>query len=169
MPDFIRRWFNSSIDTPSIEHSPLPHQNRILANPSASSSTGTPPPRTKKFDLDYSQGILGLLVTEQPSSPSPASEELLRVSSEQYCPLTSAVVSGDVADTDLKRRSFFHTILNPTTASGHGDAREEGQISEAKQFQKVNSVPRYIMDSNVQDPITIGLLDEQEVNELFDL
>jgi hypothetical protein len=75
-----------------------------------------------------------------------------------------------VVDKETKRHSFFHTILNPTTMSERGSAAGDRQKIEAERAQSTHSVPRpIIMDPNVQDPITVGLLDEQEAKVLFDL
>ena len=75
-----------------------------------------------------------------------------------------------VVDKESKRHSFFRTILNPSDKGENSAAHGERSKTDAERAQAALSPARpIVLDPNVQDPITIGLLDEQEAKVLFDL
>jgi hypothetical protein len=77
-----------------------------------------------------------------------------------------AIYPARVVDKESKRHSFFRTILNPTDTSE--SVIVERPKNEIERAQLTLSHP-IVLDPNVQDPITVGLLDEQEAKALFDL
>ncbi|CAG7846637.1 SubName: Full=Uncharacterized protein {ECO:0000313/EMBL:CCA72378.1} [Serendipita indica DSM 11827] len=81
-----------------------------------------------------------------------------------------AIYPARVVDKETKRHStFFRTILNPPD-SNPGNNHGEASKSDAERGVQVTLPPRpIVLDPNVQDPIAVGLLDEQEAKVLFDL
>jgi hypothetical protein len=81
-----------------------------------------------------------------------------------------AIYPARVVDKETKRHSFFRTILNPTDAPESAIDPGERPKNEIERAQLTLSPSRpIVLDPNVQDPITVGLLDEQEAKVLFDL
>jgi len=81
-----------------------------------------------------------------------------------------AIYPARVVDKETKRHSFFRTILNPTDTAESTTAPGERPKNEIERAQAALSPSRpIILDPNVQDPIAVGLLDEQEAKVLFDL
>ena len=81
-----------------------------------------------------------------------------------------AIYPARVVDKESKRHSFFRTILNPPDTGENSTAPGEPPKTDAERAQATLSPSRpIVLDANVQDPITIGLLDEQEAKVLFDL
>lgn len=81
-----------------------------------------------------------------------------------------AIFPARVVDRESKRQSFFRTILNPTDGAESATVAGERPKNEMERVQMTPSPSRPIIyDPNVQDPITLGLLDEQEAKVLFDL
>jgi hypothetical protein len=75
-----------------------------------------------------------------------------------------------VVDRESKRHSFFRTILNPLENSEPPVAPGEKPKSDAEKARALLPNSRAIvLDPNVQDPISLGLLDENEAKFLFDL
>jgi hypothetical protein len=75
-----------------------------------------------------------------------------------------------VVDKESKRHSFFRIILNPSDKGDNSTAHGEPPKTDAERAQATLSPSRpVVLDPNVQDPIAIGLLDEQEAKVLFDL
>ena len=75
-----------------------------------------------------------------------------------------------VVDKESKRHSFFRTILNPPDTSSNPNAPGEPPKTDAERARATMSPSRpIVLDPNVQDPIAVGLLDEQEAKVLFDL
>jgi hypothetical protein len=75
-----------------------------------------------------------------------------------------------VVDKETKRHSFFRIILNPSDKGDNSTAHGEPPKTDAERAQATLSPSRpVVLDPNVQDPIAIGLLDEQEAKVLFDL
>ncbi|PVG02850.1 hypothetical protein CPB86DRAFT_548759 [Serendipita vermifera] len=75
-----------------------------------------------------------------------------------------------VVDRESKRHSFFRTILNPLENSDPPAAPGEKPKSDAEKARALLPTSRpVVLDPNVQDPIELGLLDENEAKFLFDL
>lgn len=141
------------------EFVPSEHPHSASIN-SGSSGMGSTP--TQAYDMPYQVSV---------TYPSSDARQKEQDSMEESTPdADDAIYPARVVDKESKRQSFFRTILNPTNSAEHASAVGERQKSEAERAQSAHASPRpIIMDPNVQDPITVGLLDEQEAKVLFDL
>lgn len=125
---------------------------------SGSSGVGSTP--THVYDMPF-----------QVTYPSSDTRQTERDSLGESTPdADDAIYPARVVDKESKRHSFFRTILNPPDTGENLTGPGEPPKTDAERAQATLSPSRpIVLDANVQDPITIGLLDEQEAKVLFDL
>lgn len=129
---------------------------------SGSSGVGSTP--THVYDMPFQ-------VTYPSSDTRQTERDNNSIGGEESTPdADDAIYPARVVDRETKRHSFFRTILNPSDTSDRANVPGEPPKTDAERAQANFSPSRpIVLDANVQDPIAVGLLDEQEARVLFDL